>query len=80
MCYKIESLLINRFKNLIIKSLRFKLKVMHFAGILPATMAMMIPMILGRRKRDLTTSGLGFLDHETMIKKLIPGNKVLDNS
>ncbi|PBC34011.1 hypothetical protein APICC_08991 [Apis cerana cerana] len=42
------------------------------AGILPATMAMMIPMILGRRKRDLTTSGLGFLDHdETMIKKLI---------
>lgn len=42
------------------------------AGILPATMAMMIPMILGRRKRDITTSGLGFLDHdETMIKKLI---------
>lgn len=42
---------------------------------------MMIPMILGRRKRDLTSSGLGFLDHdETMIKKLIPGNKIFDNS
>lgn len=41
---------------------------------------MMIPMILGRRKRDLTTSGLGLFDHETMIKKLIPGNKIFDNS
>lgn len=75
MCYKIEYLLINRFENLISKSQRFKLelKLVRFsAGILPATMAMMIPMILGRRKRDITTSGLGFLDHdETMIKKLI---------
>lgn len=75
MCYKIEYLLINRFENLISKSQRFKLelKLVRFsAGILPATMAMMIPMILGRRKRDLTTSGLDFLDHdETMIKKLI---------
>ncbi|CAK9833696.1 hypothetical protein ANTRET_LOCUS10342 [Anthophora retusa] len=34
------------------------------AGILPATMAMMIPMILGRRKRDLMTSGLRLRDHQ----------------
>lgn len=40
----------------------------------------MIPMILGRRKRDLT-SGSNLLDHdETMIEKLLPENKILDNS
>lgn len=30
---------------------------------LPATMAMMIPMMLGRRKRDLTPSKLSLLDY-----------------
>ncbi|XP_043524807.1 uncharacterized protein LOC122536479 isoform X1 [Frieseomelitta varia] len=45
------------------------------AGILPATMAMMIPMFLGRRKRDLLTSGLRLLDQDnsaTSIRDLNP--------
>ncbi|OAD52595.1 hypothetical protein WN48_00755 [Eufriesea mexicana] len=46
------------------------------AGILPATMAMMIPMILGRRKRDLMASRLRLLDHDdpmTNIDRRVQG-------
>ncbi|XP_050475196.1 uncharacterized protein LOC126866098 isoform X1 [Bombus huntii] len=48
------------------------------AGILPATMAMMIPMFLGRRKRDLMTSGSRLLNEDdtvTNIRDLNPTNE-----
>ncbi|XP_026673561.1 uncharacterized protein LOC108630017 isoform X2 [Ceratina calcarata] len=45
------------------------------AGILPATMAMMIPMILGRRRRDLTNSGMGRPDHNLITSNIISANE-----
>ncbi|XP_033333774.2 uncharacterized protein LOC117224759 isoform X1 [Megalopta genalis] len=46
------------------------------AGILPATMAMMIPMILGRRKRDVSSANPRLLDHrDTMMHIRVPANK-----
>lgn len=45
-------------------------------GILPATMAMMIPMILGRRKRDLTPPDLTHLDYRDSVMNIrVPTNK-----
>lgn len=45
------------------------------AGILPATMAMMIPMILGRRKRDLTNSGMGRPNHNPITITRVSKNE-----
>ncbi|XP_031840324.1 uncharacterized protein LOC116430392 [Nomia melanderi] len=47
------------------------------AGILPATMAMMIPMILGRRRRDVTPSdpGLFAAGRDSVINIRVPTNK-----
>ncbi|XP_076172891.1 uncharacterized protein LOC143149436 [Ptiloglossa arizonensis] len=46
------------------------------AGILPATMAMMIPMILGRRKRDLAPSESRLPDHHDSVLNIrAPANK-----
>ncbi|XP_076238334.1 uncharacterized protein LOC143181683 [Calliopsis andreniformis] len=45
------------------------------AGILPATMAMMIPMILGRRKRELSSSKLSLLDYQNSLMNIrVPTN------
>ncbi|XP_076763187.1 uncharacterized protein LOC143430692 [Xylocopa sonorina] len=46
------------------------------AGILPATMAMMIPMMLGRRKRDLMAFGMRLPDHvQSVTNSHIPRNE-----